>query len=78
MDDSTRLATTAALKVGERAAGARAGPLTLQEINHQGMEQRRITNRAGFADQAVVLVPSAVATIVLAVLNGPMVASQGQ
>ena len=75
MDDPPGLATTTALKVGEGAAGPRAGPLTLEEINHQGAEQRQITSRAGLADQAAVFVLGAVAAVVLTVLNGPMVAS---
>jgi hypothetical protein len=78
MDEPTGLAATTALKVGEGAAGPRAGPLTLEEINHQGAEERQITGRAGLANQAAVLVLGAVATVVLAVLNGPMVASQSQ
>src|SRR5512139_952449 len=78
MDDPTGLATTTALKVGEGAAGPGAGPLTLEEINHQGAEQRQITGRAGLADQAAVFVLGAVAAVVLTVLNGPMVASQSQ
>jgi hypothetical protein len=78
MDASSGLATAAAMEIGQGAAGCGAVSLAFKQIDNQRAEQRQIAGRAGVADQAAVFVLGAVTAMVLAVLNGPMVARPSQ
>jgi len=61
------------LEIGQGFFAAFCGGLLFEQEDRQGAEEREVARTVGLVDAAAVLVLSAVATMMLAILNAPMI-----
>jgi len=78
LDQGSRSAVIALLKIGEGFFSVLAGALEFKEENRQGTKEGEIACCGGMSDGASVLILSAVPTVVLTILDGPVTAHQLQ
>ena len=67
-----------ALEVGQREFSALAVGLTFTQEDRQGAEQAEIARGSVVTDLATILILSAIATVMLSVLDAPVIAGEGQ
>ena len=77
-NDLGRTLDRPALEVGQGEFAALAAGLAFAQEDRQGTEQAEIARGGVMSDLATILVLSAVATVMLSVLDAPVVAGQGQ
>jgi hypothetical protein len=77
-DDLGRVLDCPALEVRQREFPALAAGLTFAQEDRQGAEQAEIARGGVITDLATILVLGAIATVMLSVLDTPVVASNGQ
>ena len=78
MDQGPGMRVVVRLKIGERFFAALGFALLLEEENRQGTEQAQIARGWGVPNRAVVFPLGAIAPMVLAVFNTPVLAGQLQ